>query len=564
MPLTLSTLLPRLADVLERKLAQQAMAGDHPHRGAWINPNWDLPDPQANATGAIVTGCIVLLLAAERGQPLPAVDLDRLSDRAAAGIGYLCSAQNEHGRIDNASCNPDSDPDTAFVVQQLCPLLGMLRETPVRGGEAIIAGIERFVSRAAPGLREGGFHTPNHRWVIASALAWCERVLSDFDSGPALPRLLAETVDIDADGAYQERSVEGYDAVSGRSLLMIHELCGWPEAVEAVSRNLELDRYLLHADLTCEIGLSHRLYHDRPTIPLSLAHVALMLHRLAPDPRWPDLTAALFDAYLLQPVDQESLGGLIWLAWICLRDGAPVHGQPPVIPSRYTRCFPVNHLIRHRHDALSISLFGQKQQLARLLWRDLGLEALSIRQSMLGPAGDFIASQTILHDDHHASLISDGLHAPKRLAYWYPLGASVPVEQWEQAKARRDFRPVPPAAMQLNIEMLPDGAAFHLTSQGGYTDVPAQIALDFRLGGQWLTPEGICPTMPGQTFFHRTSIAAMRYGQTQFEITGGHYAHGMRLMRDALPAPNHVRILITLMTPLDHQFTLRATTARAL
>ena len=85
-------------------------------------------------------------------------------------------------------------------------------------------------------MMDGGFHTPNHRWVIASALAQAARFSPDQDVRRTVNAYLTEGVDLDAEGFFIERSVGVYDAVNTRSLLLIAENYGWPAALDGSGR----------------------------------------------------------------------------------------------------------------------------------------------------------------------------------------------------------------------------------------------------------------------------------------------------------------------------------------
>ena len=93
----------------------------------------------------------------------------------------MMRAQRSSGLLDLLSVNYDSSPDTGFTVQQLCTVieLGRTRAQDDAVWVALLGKIEQFIRRAVPGMMDGGFHTPNHRWVIAAALE---------PGRPALPR----------------------------------------------------------------------------------------------------------------------------------------------------------------------------------------------------------------------------------------------------------------------------------------------------------------------------------------------------------------------------------------
>ena len=85
-----------------------------------------------------------------------------------------------------------------------------------------------------------GFHTPNHRWVVCSALAQAMTLFPEVEAGAYLGRILAETVDINEDGEYTERSTGVYNAVCNRSLRFMADHLGRPDLLDPVRRNLEI------------------------------------------------------------------------------------------------------------------------------------------------------------------------------------------------------------------------------------------------------------------------------------------------------------------------------------
>jgi hypothetical protein len=172
-PLTLGSVLAALAFRIDESLQWQVIDPARPDSGALLAHDTGLADASHTATVPLLVGCAYLSLAHTRGQAPYRVDAAALLDRATLATDYLLRAQRSSGLIDLLSTNYDSGPDTGFAVQALCTVLELGR--PLAGESAAWAGllarIEQFVRRAAVGmLRDGGFHTPNHRW--GSPLRW--------------------------------------------------------------------------------------------------------------------------------------------------------------------------------------------------------------------------------------------------------------------------------------------------------------------------------------------------------------------------------------------------------
>ena len=134
---------------------------------------------------------------------------------------------NGPAAFDLPSVNIDSSPDTAFCIQALCPVIEWGRPPAAidPAWAALLERLERFVRRSVPGMLNGGFRTPDRRWVIASALTQAQALFPDLNVADGVEAYLAEGFDLDEDGCYIEHSIGNYDAVNDLSLLLIGEYC---------------------------------------------------------------------------------------------------------------------------------------------------------------------------------------------------------------------------------------------------------------------------------------------------------------------------------------------------
>ena len=126
-----------------------------------------------------------------------------LEERILAGLSFAERNQHEDGLFDLIKCNFHSAPDTAFSMKELLPCLYWFRNRQRDERQnRIYEKMYGLTRRTADGLLCGGFHTPNHRWVIASSLM----VSADFFQNPeyskAAERYLAEGIDCNEDGEY--------------------------------------------------------------------------------------------------------------------------------------------------------------------------------------------------------------------------------------------------------------------------------------------------------------------------------------------------------------------------
>ncbi len=566
--LTLANVLPYLERKIDDLAHWQITDPAHGDYGALVSAEYGIPWGQL--AGGFVTGCAYRFLGGHAlGDERRIEQARALLPAAALAAGAMMRAQRPSGLLDLLSVNYDSSPDTGFTVQQLCTVVELGRtiapfdklRVPRADEPAwveLLSKIEQFIRRAAPGMMDGGFHTPNHRWVITSALAQAARLYPDLDVRRTVAAYLAEGADIDAEGFFIERSIGVYDAVNDRSLLLIADNWGWPAAVDAAERNLALDLRLLHADGTAETGLSRRQDDHRSgarEVALGLAPCYLLAHGLRPNPLFARAAEVLWEQ-APQPVNH-----LEWLCYALLKHGDPAPTDV-ALPDDFAQHFEANGIYRVRRGPLSASFFRDATRLLSLTFGAAELTDLKISATYFGgDCGRFIGDRLEVKGGR-AVLWSEGRRRPRRPGYELPLGRPVPPERWTEMMAERDLRWLPPLYSALEARENADehGQGFDLRYRtlDGLDRVAVQIALDFPPGGVWETEDTRTKPAAGQALFLKRGCGVMRYGSDAIRIDPGAFAHSMWPMREAEPAPNAVRVLLTFLTPVDFAFTIRA------
>jgi hypothetical protein len=565
--LSLATVYIRVRAALEDLLPLQIQDPSSPDMGGLWSPGYGMADPKL--TGQFVTLVAYTVLAAERlgDGSLPRTDL---LDRAVSAADYLLTAQHESGLIDLLSVNYDSAPDTAFTVQALCTIFEVGREqlAAEESGALLLARLETFIRRTLPGIATGGFHTPNHRWVMASAMLQARAIFPDLATDEALASAatsyLAEGMDMDAEGMFIERSVGVYDAVNDRSWLFIAQYgdklldetgTTTDEVVSEIGRNLTLNLHLLHADGTAETGLSRRQDYGTREVPIGLIDSYLVANHLKPTPVFAAAAQALW---------RENAQGLENPGWVCyslLRCGDP-HPKPEVkLPDDFATFLPFNGVHRVRRGLLSSSFFQRATRLATVTFGQAELTAIKFSQTYFGQYIGRFQADEMHFTDERLTMISRGQANPRRPGYEMPLGRPIPHEEWHAALAERELRRLPHAVSELVMEEGSDewgqGFDLHLRTLEGTAGVTAQMAFDFPPGGIWETNDTRLQPQAGQVIFLQQGYGSMRYGNDVLRLGPGTVAHGTWAMREAEPAPEHVRVLVPFLLPVDYTFSLR-------
>ncbi|EOS57694.1 hypothetical protein [Paenibacillus barengoltzii] len=175
---------------------------------------------------------------------------ETLLKRLELAAQFMLRSQHADGSITPPWTNLHSPPDTAFVVSGLAQVYELLDAHTVEYAPVRKAAeeIRLFLERTLPVLLTGGCHTPNHRWVLCSALGFMYKLTGRPELKERAEAWLAEGIDCTEDGEWTERSNGIYNAVSDIVMIFAAEQLGLPALLEPVRRNLRMMAYLIHPD----------------------------------------------------------------------------------------------------------------------------------------------------------------------------------------------------------------------------------------------------------------------------------------------------------------------------
>jgi hypothetical protein len=260
-------------------------------------------------------------------------------------------AQNPDGTLDAG--NLASPPDTGFVVEASAAALDVARRRKdprlVRTQEIL----GKFLLRVGEALVTGGIHTPNHRWVICSALAQINSLWPAAKYVNRIDDWLGEGIYQDADGLFPERS-PNYARVEVNSFLTMARLLNRPALLDPVRKHLISNLYLMQPDGELETVQSRRQDQDRP---VHVSNFYLQYRYMAIHENNP-VFAAVAQLIASRPGEGfvEGANPIIhFLEEPLLRKSLPEVGA---IPSDYQRVFPDSHLVRVRRGDRTASIFG--------------------------------------------------------------------------------------------------------------------------------------------------------------------------------------------------------------
>ena len=528
--------------------ARQVLDGGRPDHGTFISARDGCANPDHTAHAKDLAAACYAFLA--EGSSLAGDD--DLFARIGSAIAFQRRWQRPTGLIDLISINWESPPDTGFTVQLLAPVVELARRRAAGGNEraaTIAAELGEYVRTAAEGMIGRGIHTPNHRWVVCSALAQAMALFPELPARPYVESILAETIDINADGEYTERSTGIYNAVCNRSLRFMADHLGRPDLLDHVRKNLDLMAHLFHHDGAVVTSISNRQDRGLRVVPVAIADSFFDLAGRDGNGVW----AGIADLLVSRGSDEAHQVWLIhpFLARPGYDDQSPAR-RP--LPDDFSRVYPVSGLWRVKRGLLSATAASGNTVAFAVRWGDVELGAVKI-------AGTYSHTAKFTADEFEA--VEGGVRLTHRgtarpiPGYDLPLGRPVAPAEFAALRSTRERWTLPPLDQRLEIREVPGGFDLHLSTSGGLERVTFQIECCFAGPGEWETADQVSQVENGQTTVLKAGYGTFHRGAHGIRIGPGNHAHRMWQMRGTEPESGTFRVLITLQTPVDHTLEIR-------
>jgi hypothetical protein len=451
-------------------------------------------------------------------------------ERIRLAAGFLARAQHADGTIDLLITNFHSTPDTGFVVHNVGTAACLAKRAGVR---EIVAALEPFLVNAGAALAAGGVHTPNHRWVVCSAMAQIDEAFPDARYGRRIDQWLAEGIDIDGDGQFDERSTTIYNTVCDRAFTVLAVKRNRAELLDPVRRNLEAMQYLLHPDYEVVTEISHRQDQGQRG---DLSRYWFPLRYLAALDRNP-VYAGLAQHF---ETKAASLSALL--------EYPEMVKQPPTAPapSDYERYFPGMKVARIRRGAVSATmLLEQDSRIFSVRKGEAVVEAVRFASAFFGK-GQFMGLES--GRDGRAYTATQALTGP----YFQPLDPvrTVAAGQWDAVRTQRRQSNVCTLRQSANIAETAKG--FQLTVRAeGTSGVPLAMEVCLREGSR---VEG-CRPVDGRRdcWILADGMATFTAGRDSIRFGPGTGApHTWTEIRGASPKMAGPSIYLTGFTPFTH------------
>jgi len=461
-----------------------------------------------------------------------------------AGNGLL-NLQHDDGTIDLLSTNFHSTPDLGFTIYPLALAYSiMLKNNHLNYGE-FPALIKQYLLKAGKALSVGGIHTPNHRWVVCGALAWLNTFFPNPMYRARVEQWLAEKIDIDPDGQYNERSTAVYTPVTNRSLLDIAKKMNYDYLYDIVRKNLNLTFYLVHAngEIATESSIRQDKYNQSNMSAYYLAYNYMAL--LDKDSRYSGMVSYIQSTV---PVDQ-----LNYMLPRFLEDSALLQDLPEAtpLPTSYHKYFKYSDMVRIREADVDMSVITNNPTFFTYFKGEAALEGMRLSSAFFGK-GQFDSSR--LERDGDSYILSSTLYGP----YYQPLSKEkIPNDGETWSKVPRSEREQSEVqTLRTKIYLTPGNGKVRIkVSVDGPKNLPVTLELGFRMGG---TLHNVTPKqgINNAYLIKDGEYATYEKGNDRIKIGPGARAHKWTQLRGALPKLQADCLYFTKYAPCEFEFTV--------
>lgn len=457
----------------------------------------------------------------------------------AACCEFLLSVQHEDGTVDLVSTNFHSTPDIGFIVKWLAPGYRLLAESTVPNKAAILTPLRQFLDRAGECLKIGGIHTPNHRWVVCSALAELHKINPDPGYLRRAEEWLAEKIDMDPDGQYNERSSYIYSSLSNRVLISTARGFDKPELLDYVRKNLEMTFFYLHpnGEIVTEasgrqdnsiIGTLENYYY-----PYRYLAIKDNNSQFAAACRLIEETAfAKITGFLHYFLEDPSL-------WQTLPGSSP-------LPVDYAKVFSHSGLTRIRRGDYDGSILLNTASFFTFHKKKAVIQGIRFASAFFGK-GQFSSATMEQRDGKY--ILSSSLEGP----YYQPLPVEHLPDDGDWEKMPRTLRPqseVQKYTATVSIAEIAGGFELEIDIKG--TDhVPLALELIFRPGGSFSGVEDH-PDMK-EVYYLKEGSGSYTVDGESIHFGPGIHTHKWVEIRGSLPRVNAPTVFLTGVTPFHHK-----------
>lgn len=477
---------------------------------------------------------------------------EKLLEYAISALKKYEEGIHEDGSVDLVETNFHDPAQTGFHVKAYFGATAVLAKftehTPLE--EELYSLVVRILSKMGEAMSTLGFHTPNHRWVISSALSIAYKYTQNPKFLETINRFLMEGIDCDENGEYTERSTGSYNNICNHSFCLLAYFLDDPSFLEYPRRNLKLMYSFTEPDLTVNTLNSTRWdqggqYTLAPYYPFYLllslidensefAYTAdTLLEKFGVNSGATIYFNDLLSFFLLFPEMKEKQEKIV--------PTAPAKDQTVFLPKSN-----IARIYKPEHD-LVITLLGTRHPVFMQL--NYGSHIIQLRY-----AGSFFGDPHSQFRAREVEPTEDGfrLVCDESAGYRSQFEEKPETSEWRRMDhSKRKIINIQNFHTEITVHIKEDGAVLDIETSG-CENIPTKLEFVMMPGGKLDTPSFAMYPKAGDYLFIKEGGARYFFGGPQYiEIEGGFSSHTYaEHMRGAFPADeNKVTLAMTTTTP---------------
>lgn len=421
-----------------------------------------------------------------------------LLERATLAAAFTLRMQHEDGTLDLMETNFHDSTSFGFSVWNVAPAYRvMLKYAGDSEKEILILDIfKKFLERGADGMKHGGFHTPNHRWVVASALSILSNILNRPDLVDNVNLFTNEGIDCNSDGEFSERSAGIYNVVNNRGLLFMAEELGRWEYLEHVTRNLYMMFTYLEPDDSILTMNSKRQDFTKELYPLVYYDNYLLAAHYTKNKHFAWMADYLFNMTNDYVKDKTALNLLSFpkfLAKYMLHDFLREEEleKEAFDIEHFEHFYETSNIVRYRNGEMAVTIVAQNDVFLKLQY---GTNQVSLRfaASFFGDNGRFIPEKITKTKSGYQ------LHYHCDWGYVRPLGKpDHPIKDGRTNKEHRQAVLMQIYDVTMDIKLLKDGVNLKIVSDS-CNRLPFKVEFIYPPDGFFNCDQVQCNTSKGQ------------------------------------------------------------------
>lgn len=430
------------------------------------------------------------------------------------GLDYIMGVQHEDGLFDLISCNFYSAPDTAFCVKRMLPYLKYLEtQRTTSQEEEIYQILKQIVFLAAQGLKTGGFHTPNHRWAIASNLMECGRYFSDHTMTQRAEQYLAEGIDCNEDGEFAEKSAGNYNRINNDAMITLGDITGEERYYEYAVRNLHMMLTYIEPDGSIFTANSTRQDNGKQIFPKDYYMEYLDMGYRRDIPEFLNMAN-----YIMELVEEKQLTAPDFLIHLMNRpELIDLEHQGRYVPADFKKLYKESGILRARSKAGVYTLMSGKMGFLHFSNETMHLEM------KLG--GSFCEHRGFSPDKIEQT--REGYSLKQTMHGWYYLPfdeAPDTSDWWKMDHGKRKKVMGPDLGLEAAVREIEDGIQVCLRAEG-VNGAPFRVEMAVTGSDYLWNDQFVIRSAPGNSMVLKDGKAVFSNGTDSIEIGPGFGTH---------------------------------------